>query len=187
MVGGMTWWVVTGGIGSGKSTVSRLAEASGLPVVDSDRVGHDVLVGPGRGPVAERWPSVIVDGQVDRSRLGAIVFADGAELADLEAITHPLIAEELRYRMSSSSRGVIELSVPRNLVGDLPTVVVDVPADIRRARLLERGMKPEAIDARMARQPTREGWLARADVVIDNSGTPGALHRAVAGWLTLVV
>lgn len=183
----MTWWVVTGGIGSGKSTVSRYAEAWGLPVIDADLVGHDVLVGPGRNPVSDRWPSVMVDGQVDRGRLASIVFSDSSELAELEAMTHPLIGQELRYRMMSSSRGIIELSVPRDLVGPLPTLVVDVPEELRRVRLLERGMRAEAVDARMASQPTREGWLARADIVIDNSRSAEFLHGSVARWLQLVV
>ncbi|CAN5881892.1 dephospho-CoA kinase [soil metagenome] len=180
----MAWWVVTGGIGSGKSTVTRLAAASGLPTLDADRVGHDVLAGPARAAVAERWPSVIVDGYVDRKRLAGIVFTNRAELRALEAIVHPLIADELRHRMASSSRGIVELSVPLPLAGDLPTVVVDVPEEVRRSRLLERGMSPEAVDARIASQPDRAGWLALATVVIDNSGPPERLHKAVFRWLT---
>ncbi len=179
----MPWWVVTGGIGSGKSTVTRLAAASGLPTLDADQVGHDVLAGPARATVAERWPAVVVDGQVDRKRLAGIVFADRAELKALEAIVHPLIAEELRHRMASSSRGVVELSVPLPLAGDLPTVVVDVPEEIRRSRLVERGMPPDVIDSRMANQPARSEWLALATVVIDNSGPPERLHKAVLKWL----
>lgn len=179
----MTWWVVTGGIGAGKSTVTRLAAASGLATLDADRVGHDVLAGPARDTVARRWPSVMVKGQVDRKRLAGIVFADRAELADLEAIVHPLIADELRHRIASSSLGVVELSVPLPLAGDLPTLVVDVPEQVRRTRLAERGMALEAIDARMASQPARSEWLALATVVVDNSGPPERLHRAVRRWL----
>jgi dephospho-CoA kinase len=179
----MTWWVVTGGIGSGKSTVTRLASAAGYATIDADLVGHDVLAGPARAAVASRWPEVMVEGQVDRKALGAIVFADRPQLKELEAITHPLISEELRYRMASTTRGVLELSVPIPLAGDLPTVVVDAPDDIRRQRLRERGLSPDQIEGRISNQPTREEWLQMATVVIDNSGTPEDLHRAVTRWL----
>lgn len=182
----MAWWVVTGGIGSGKSTVTRLAAASGLATIDADLVGHDVLAGPARGAVAARWPQTVVDGQINRKILGSIVFADPPQLRELEAITHPLISDELRYRMVATTRGVLELSVPIPLAGDLPTVVVDTPDDLRRKRLHERGLSDEAIDARMTNQPSRTEWLELATVVIDNSGTPDDLHRAVARWLPLV-
>jgi dephospho-CoA kinase len=182
----MTWWVVTGGIGSGKSTVTRLAAASGLATIDADRVGHDVLAGPARRTVGERWPSTLVDGHVDRARLGAIVFSDPAQLRELEAMTHPLIAEEIRHRMASSNRGVVELSVPLEILDELPTVVVDAPEEVRRSRLAERGLTPEQIDARIGNQPTRDEWLSLATVVIDNSGPPEALHRAVSSWLRQV-
>ncbi len=182
----MTWWVVTGGIGSGKSTVTRLAAASGLATIDADLVGHDVLAGPARMAVAARWPEAIVDDHVDRHILGSIVFADPPQLKELEAITHPLISDELRHRMVATTRGVLELSVPIPLAGDLPTLVVDAPDDVRRERLQERGWADEAIDARMANQPTRSEWIALATVVIDNSGTPGELHSAVARWLPMV-
>ena len=182
----MTWWVVTGGIGSGKSTVTRLAAASGLATIDADLVGHDVLAGAARAAVSARWPEAVVDGHIDRKILGAIVFADRSQLKELETLTHPLISAELRYRMVATTRGVLELSVPIPLAGDLPTLVVDAPDGVRRQRLRDRGMSEEAIEGRMSNQPTRDEWLALATVVIDNSGTPEALHRAVALWLPQV-
>lgn len=183
----MTWWVVTGGIGSGKSTVTRLASAAGFATIDADLVGHDVLAGPARQVVSERWPEVVGgSGQVDRRALGGIVFSDRSQLKELEAMTHPLISEELRYRMASTTRGVLELSVPIPLAGNLPTVVVDVPDDIRRERLHQRGLSEEAIDGRISNQPSRQEWLDMATVVIDNSGTPDDLHRAVTRWLRTI-
>lgn len=182
----MTWWVVTGGIGSGKSTVTRLASAAGYSTIDADLVGHDVLAGPARAAVAARWPEVMSGGHVDRKALGRIVFSDRAQLKELEAIIHPLISEELRHRMAATTRGILELSVPIALAGNLPTVVVDAPEDIRRARLRDRGLSEGDIEGRIANQPTREEWLAMASVVIDNSGTPEDLHRAVARCLRLV-
>ncbi|MFP3915098.1 MAG: dephospho-CoA kinase [Actinomycetota bacterium] len=182
----MTWWVVTGGIGCGKSTVTRLASAAGYSTIDADLVGHDVLAGPARSAVEARWPEVMKGGQVDRKALGAIVFSDRGQLKELESITHPLISEELRYRMAATTRGVLELSVPIALAGNLPTVVVDVPDEIRRRRLRERGLSEEDIDGRIANQPTREEWLAMASVVIDNSGDPDDLHRAVTRFLRFI-
>ncbi len=179
----MTWWVVTGGIGSGKSTVTRLASAAGYSTIDADLVGHDVRAGPAKATGAARWPEVIEDDYVNRKALGAIVFADRAQLEELEAITHPLISEELRYRMAATTRGVLELSVPIPLAGDLPTIVVDAPDDIRRKRLLQRGLSEEQIEHRMANQPTRQEWLDMATIVIDNSGTADDLHRAVTRCL----
>lgn len=182
----MTWWVVTGGIGSGKSTVTRLASAAGYSTIDADLVGHDVLAGPARTAVATRWPEVMKEGHVDRKALGAIVFSDRSQLKELEAITHPLISEELRHRMAATTRGILELSVPIPLAGNLPTVVVDTPDDVRRQRLRERGLSDEDIERRFANQPTRAEWLAMATVVIDNSGTPEELHRAVTRCLRLI-
>lgn len=182
----MTWWVVTGGIGSGKSTVTRLAAASGFATIDADLVGHDVLAGPARDAVAGRWPEVMSGVQVDRKVLGAIVFADRSQLKELEAMTHPLISEELRHRMASTTRGVLELSVPIPLAGNLPTVVVDAPDETRRQRLRSRGLTEPAIEGRIANQPSRDEWLAMATVVIDNSGTPDELHEAVTRWLRLI-
>lgn len=179
----MTWWVVTGGIGSGKSTVTRLAAAAGFATIDADLVGHDVLAGPARDAVAARWPGVVENGQIDRKALGAIVFADRSQLQELEALVHPHVSEELRYRMASTTVGVLELSVPIPLAGDLPTLVVDAPLEIRWQRLRERGLSDDAIRNRIDNQPSREAWLAMATVVIDNSGTPDRLHRAVARWL----
>ena len=180
----MTWWVVTGGIGCGKSTVTRLAAAAGYTTIDADLVGHDVLAGPARAAVAARWPEVVVEnGQIDRKALGAIVFSDRSQLKELEAITHPLISEELRHRMAATTRGVLELSVPIPLAGNLPTVVVDAPDHIRRERLRKRGLTDEQIEARMNNQPSRQEWLAMATIVIHNSGTPEQLHRAVTRCL----
>lgn len=179
----MTWWVVTGGIGSGKSTVTRLASAAGYSTIDADLVGHDVLAGPAKAAVSARWPEVVAGDQINRKSLAAIVFADRAQLKELEAMTHPLISEELRYRMAATTRGVLELSVPIPLAGDLPTIVVDAPDDIRRKRLLSRGLSEEQIDHRMANQPTRQEWLDMATIVIDNSGSAEDLHRSVTRCL----
>ncbi|MGH8949214.1 MAG: dephospho-CoA kinase, partial [Acidimicrobiia bacterium] len=82
-------WLITGGIGSGKSEVRRLLAERGIRTVDADAVGHAVLAGEGLSPVADRWPDVVLEGQIDRKALARIVFADAGELRALEAITHP--------------------------------------------------------------------------------------------------
>ena len=92
--------VVVGGIGAGKSTVLARFEELGAMIVETDRIGHDVLEpwGSAFSAVAERWPEVVVDAQIDRSALAAIVFNDADALAELEAISHPAIAREIARR-----------------------------------------------------------------------------------------
>jgi dephospho-CoA kinase len=167
--------LLTGGIGSGKSTVGRILEGRGLRVVDADRLGHAALA-PGGGAfdeAAARWPQVVVDGVIDRGRLAAIVFADPEELAALEAMVHPVVVERIERISREVAEGalVVEMSVPK-LIRRLgwTVVVVDAPDEVRRARLIARGMAPEDVERRMAVQPSREEWLAMADVVVDNSG-----------------
>lgn len=145
--------------------------------IDADRVGHAVLEPDGSAfdAVARRWPDTVVDGIIDRGRLGATVFADPSELAELEAITHPEIAKEIATRIAEAGDSivVIEVSVPKDLVGVgwLRTVVADLGVEERRARLLARGMDPADIDRRMAAQPSRDGWRARGRWVVSTAGT----------------
>ncbi|MEX1044175.1 MAG: dephospho-CoA kinase [Acidimicrobiia bacterium] len=170
-------WTVTGGIGSGKSSIRHTLEELGAVTIDADRVGHTVLEPGGEAfdAVARRWPEVVVDGRIDRGRLGAIVFEDASELAELEAITHPEIAKEIAARIAGAGDSVvvIEVSVPKDLVGVgwLRTVVADLPVEERRARLVARGMDPEDIGRRMAAQPSRDGWRARGRWVVSTAGT----------------
>ncbi len=183
--------LLSGGIGAGKSEVGRRLAALGADVVDADLVGHQVLEpgGEAHGAVTARWPAVVVGGRVDRAALGRIVFGDPAQLAELEAITHPAIAARIAARVAGSNRGlvVVELPLAVDLFGaGWDRVVVDAPADVRRRRLVERGMSEEDVAARMAAQPSREEWLAGADYVVDNSGDPADLDEEVAklwAWL----
>ena len=176
--------VVIGGIGSGKSEVGRMLAERGFAVLDADRVGHEVLaVGhPVAAQVAERWPEAVVDGRVDRALLGRIVFDDRTQLAELEALTHPAI----RLLIEGWAAGVrerpaaVEIPLVEDLVGpDWIRIAVDSPTESRRRRLLRRGMSDRDIDARMAAQPTREEWVSRADIVIDNSGNKRSLAEQV--------
>jgi dephospho-CoA kinase len=128
--------------------------------------------GPAFEAVARRWPGTVVDGVIDRSRLAAIVFNDPGQLAELEAMTHPHI-RRIILAMVEGAEGPVAVEVP--LLSDFlgagwTRVVVDAPDEVRLQRLLARGVDPGDARARMRAQPSREQWLAGADVVVDNSG-----------------
>jgi dephospho-CoA kinase len=170
-----TTWVLTGAIGTGKSTVGSLLAARGARVIDADRIGHAVIdpSGAGFGLVADQWPEVIVDGRVDRRALGRIVFGDAAELRRLEAITHPLIVTRLKemIRSAGHSVAVVEVSVPHLPVDERwGRIVVVAPENDRIARLLDRGLTETEIMQRMAAQPPAEEWARDGDIVVDNGG-----------------
>lgn len=181
---------LTGGMGSGKSSVSARLAARGAVVIDADAITRE-LQEPGE-PVfvamVERFgPSILAaDGGLDRQAVADIVFRDPEALADLNAIVHPAVGAELARRLEEASGhdGVVILDVPllvesgRSDLG--ATLVVDVDPEVAVARLVEhRGVREDDARARMARQATREQRLARADHVIDNSGTPDDLDREV--------
>lgn len=178
-------WVVTGGIGSGKSTIRQTLDELGALTIDADRVGHAVLEpdGPAFDPVATQWPSVVVDGRIDRARLGEIVFSDHEELRKLEAISHPAIGAVLAELISETEQDVVvvEVSVPKDLlgVGWLRTIVADLADEERMERLVERGMDPTEVERRMAAQPSRDGWRARGRWIVPTSGSREAVERRV--------
>lgn len=181
--------IVMGGIGSGKSTVSELLGHHGYRIIEADRLGHAVLEpdGAAHDAVAERWPEVMVDGAVDRSRLGAIVFDDLAQLRQLEAITHPHIKRRVLELAHGTEDVAVELPLlPEFLGPGWISVYVDAPEEVRRARLQRRGMADADIDARMKAQPTREAWLAEADHVIRNGDSLEHLARQVSDFVVTV-
>ncbi len=182
---------LTGGIGSGKSSVSARLAQRGAVVIDADAIVHEAQ-GPGT-PVleamAERFGPEIVrpDGSLDRQAVADIVFADPAALADLNAIVHPPVVAEIARRLEEQAEAdnVVVLDVPLlvesgrdDLAGLL---VVDVDPDLAVARLVQhRGFREDDARARIARQATREERRARADFVVDNSGSLEDLDREVA-------
>lgn len=184
--------LLLGGIGSGKSAVARLLGELGAVVVDADRLGHEVLLAEGYDAVASRWPEVAsaAGRAIDRRRLGAIVFEDAAELADLESITHPLIAARIATLVgeNASDTVVVEMPLLKDLVtGEWVRIAVTTPRPTRVNRLLARGMSEAEIEARMAVQPSDADFAAAADHVIENSGTLDDLGRAVLTiWSYLV-
>jgi dephospho-CoA kinase len=183
--------LLTGGIGSGKSTAATYFEMLGALVVSADRIGHEVIApgGVAHDAVVERFPAFVVDGVVDRPRLAAHVFAERSELHALESITHPAIRARI-HGIVDDAVEVVFVEVP--LIDDFlgpgwKRVVVDAPDSVRLERLLARGMGRHDAEARMAAQPTRGEWLEAADLVIDNSGDLAGLEgecRSVWGRIT---
>jgi dephospho-CoA kinase len=175
--------LLTGGIGSGKSQAAEVFRSLGAVVVSADAAAHRVLEPgtPAAGAVAARWPEAVVEGRIDRSRLGRIVFADHESLAELESITHPEIGRILAREVEAAGPAplvLLEIPLPDAGAGEgWPRVVVDAPEDVRIFRLRLRGMEPAEIAERMAAQPDREGWLAMADEVLDNGGDLEQLER----------
>jgi dephospho-CoA kinase len=184
---------LTGGIGAGKSEVSRLLEEHGAVIVDADKIAREVVEPgtPGLAAVAEEFGDEVLapDGSLDRPKLGAVVFADAERLAALNAIVHPLVGErsaELeRQAAADSASAVIVHDVPlltENGLAPLYDVVlvVDASPENQLDRLVRlRGMTEEDARARMAAQATREERLALADIVIGNDGTPEELATRV--------
>ena len=196
---------LTGGIGSGKSEVSRRLAAHGAVVIDADVAAREVVAPgtPGLAQIAAAFGAEVLapDGALDRERLGAMVFRDPALLAKLNAIVHPLVREW----MTAAERTAAERTAAERaaagvghggliVVHDVPllaesgradgfdlVIVVDVPPELQVERLVrQRGMTPDQARARMTAQASREQRLAIAGVVIDNSGSLDDLDRRVA-------
>ena len=191
---------LTGGIGSGKSEVSRRLAALGAVVLDADAAARAVVEPgtPGLKRIAEAFgPDVLrPDGTLDRARLAEIVFADDAARENLNAIVHPLVHEYMRAAEQAAIKAggpdtIVVHAIPLLAEGrraadfDL-VIVVDVPREVQIARLVGRGMPAEQARARIAAQATREQRLAIAGIVMDNSGTLTDLDRRVSEvWANL--
>lgn len=181
---------LTGGIGSGKSTVSRLLARRGAVIVDADAIVH-VLQQPGMpmlDVLAERFGADIIreDGSLDRAKLASIAFVDDDAVKDLNAIVHPAARDEMAARVlaQAGTNNVVVLDVPL-VTGQRPDhtsalVVVDTPVDVAMERLVaRRGMSEADARARLSKQISREERLELADRVIDNSGDIASLERQV--------
>ncbi|MDQ2815715.1 MAG: dephospho-CoA kinase [Actinomycetota bacterium] len=194
---------LTGGIGSGKSEVSRRLTSHGAVLIDADVAARQVVVpgSPGLAQVVAAFGDGVLrpDGSLDRPRLGAIVFGDPRLREKLNAIIHPLV----RQWMDAAERTAVQAAPPPGpvVVHDVPllaesrgkgdfdrVIVVDVPPGLQVERLVsQRDMTPDQARARMAAQASREQRLAVADVVIDNSGSLADLDRRVTEvWADLV-
>ena len=181
---------LTGGIASGKSTVSELLAGFGAVIVDSDKIAREV-VEPGTAGlaqvVAEFGPSVLTEsGALDRAKVGEIVFADQGARERLNAIVHPLVgarSAELEEAGRTAGKLVVN-DIPLLVeVGYAPffdeVIVVDVPVETQVERAIARGMTEIDARARIAAQASREDRLAAATYVIDNTGTLDDLRKRV--------
>ncbi|MCA0143497.1 dephospho-CoA kinase [Blastococcus sp. LR1] len=180
---------LTGGIGSGKSTVSALLAARGATVVDADRIAREVLE-PGTpglaAVVTEFGPEVLTsEGALDRAVLAAIVFADDAARGRLDAIVHPLVRKRSAELVSAVPPDAVvvndvPLLVETGQAGSYDlVVVVEADPETRVSRLIGRGLSEADARARIAAQATDEQRRAVADVVVDNSGTQEQLAEQV--------
>jgi dephospho-CoA kinase len=190
---------LTGGIGSGKSEVSRRLAERGAVLIDADVAAREVVVpgSPGLARIAATFGAGVLrpDGSLNRERLGEIVFSDPGLRTKLNEIVHPLVrawmqtAEEAAVRAAAGARAlagpVVVHDVPllaesRGRAGFDVVIVVDVPPEAQAERLVRlRGMPAEQARARMAAQASREQRLALADIVIGNSGSLDDLDRRV--------
>jgi dephospho-CoA kinase len=183
---------LTGGIGSGKSTVSALLAEKGAVIIDADAITRDLQRSgqPVFDEIVARFgPSVVGnDGELDRVGLGRVVFADEEARKDLEKIVHPAVGAEMikRLQEEADTDHVVVYDVPllveaaRRAMSFAGVIVVDIDPDIAVKRVVEqRGMDEHDVRARIANQASRAERVAVADKVIDNSGTRDDLRRQV--------
>lgn len=179
---------LTGSIGMGKSTVAAMFAEAGIPVFDADAVVRR-LQGQGGAlvqPIEQRFPGTTRDGSVDRDALSARVLGDPDELAALEALVHPAVHHE-------RTRFIVENADAPALLFDIPllfethgetvfdkVIVVSAPADVQRARVLERaGMDGAKLEAILARQMPDSEKRERADFVIETGGDLSTTEKQV--------
>jgi dephospho-CoA kinase len=180
---------LTGGIGSGKSAVAAVFAERGASVIDADALAREV-VAPGSDGLREIrafWPAAVgADGALDRPALAAVVFADDAARARLNAITHPRVRERAAELEREAPEGIVVHVVPLLFEGDFwrtcdKTVVVFAPQDVRIARVVARDATDRAaVERRMAAQIDPAVARARADYVIENDGDLGDLRERSA-------
>ena len=183
---------LTGGIGSGKSTVSRFLAELGAAVIDADKIGHEVY-----RPDTDTWRELVktfgrgiltADNTIDRKKLGAIVFSNEEELKRLNAIIHPQITEVIKKQIDDYRRKdakVIVLDAPvlleahaKNLVDEVWVVVADEENVIKRA-VARTGLREEQIRDRIRAQMSKTERIKNAQVIIYNDGTPEDLRGKI--------
>jgi len=190
-------WGLTGGIATGKSTVSRWLKLAGLKIIDADVIARQVVAPgtPGLQQICTTFGASFrrADGSLDRKKLGQLVFGNATNLHRLEAITTPLIRAEIQRQLAQYRAQQVT-----GIVIDAPTfyevgylihlvdhvMVVATPVTVQRQRLMARdGLSEEAAQARMAQQWSIAKKAALADVVIDNAGTIAETRQQVVKWL----
>jgi len=170
---------LTGSLGMGKSTAARFFAEEGVPVHDSDAIVHALYEGEAAATIEQAFPGSTAGGKVDRSKLAAFVLKDGAALARLEAIVHPLVGEARdKFLAEQAAHGapVVVLDIPLLFEGGLQcgcdaVVVVSTSAEQQRRRVLERpGMTEQKFAAILAKQMPDAEKRRRADFIVDSSG-----------------
>ena len=188
---------LTGGIGSGKSTISSLLEGKGAVIIDADAIVREVQLpgSPVLTELAAKFGAEVLaaDGSLDRQAVANIVFTDPDALKSLNAIVHPAVGKEMNRRMieQRTTGHIVVLDIP--LLTENPReglqgkIVVDVPVEVQVERLVKyRGFDEADARARISRQATRELRLATADFVVDNSGDLADLQPQIDRlWLWL--
>lgn len=182
---------LTGGIGSGKTTVANLFGELGVPLIDTDLIAHALT-----GPEGAAMPAIrgafgaeliAPDGRLDRAAMRALAFSDPDSRRRLEAILHPMIREETARQIAAAAAQPYAIAVVPLLVesGRWPdwldrVLVVDCPVEIQVDRVMRRNDLPRAqVEAIIAAQATRERRLSAADEVVDNAGDPSTLPQRV--------
>jgi dephospho-CoA kinase len=181
---------LTGGIAAGKSEALKAFSRLGAATLSSDAVVHELLEGePLRGRLEERWGAeVVVEGRVNRAKIGEVVFADPEELTWLESQIHPLVRERTAEWLTSLPAdvevAVVEVPLMFEVGSDKvfdATVSILTADEVRRERAAARGHA--LVDEREARQLTQAEKAERADHVIENDGSVEDLERALSGLL----
>jgi dephospho-CoA kinase len=186
---------LVGGIGAGKSLAAALFAERGARVIDADSLGHEALRQPAiRVQVQNRWGSEVMasDGQVNRRRLGAIVFADPKERDALQAIVFPWIDRRIREEIARAEADpavrliVLDAAIMQETGWDAAccrVVFLDAPREQRLARLVKnRGWTAQELTAREQAQMDTEQKRARSDDVITNDGSPADLACQIDRW-----
>ncbi len=188
---------LTGGIGSGKSTVSQMLASRGAVIVDADAITRE-LQAPGEpllGVIADRFGRDVLaaDGSLVREKLASIVFRDAEALADLNKIVHPAVGREMARRIDEQrdTENIVVLDIP--LLAENPrsglsgVIVVEIDPELALRRLVEhRGMSEADARARIERQTSLEKRREIADFILDNSGDKSSLESQVSEmWIWL--
>lgn len=171
---------LTGSIGMGKSTVAARFRERGIPVCDADALVHELYEGEAVAPVEAAFPGSTTDGKIDRTKLSAILLKEPEGFKRLGEIVHPLVHKAQRECLASARRkgariAVLEIPLlfePGNERRCDVTIVVSAPAEVQRARVLQRpGMTPEKLDTILARQMPDAEKRKRATYVVDTGTT----------------
>jgi len=188
---------LTGNIGTGKSTVARMLANLGATVIDADQVAHQVMRAdtPVHAALVAAFGTEVVgaDGEIDRARLGTLVFSNADALARLESIVHPAVIQEVAKRVAAAPTRVVVVEAIKLIEAGMAAgcdslwVTTCPPEEQERRLMADRGLSREEAQLRMRAQPPQEEKAARADVVIDTGGSLAQTRTQVeAAWDGLI-